>query len=71
MLADTEVQAFHEGGVDNPAHTLGQQGLDCFQAAIDNPMANRHDTALEALFDNLGILELGQRQPTGLGQRAA
>ena len=40
MLTDAQVQAFHEGGVDDPPHALRQHDLDCFQAAIDNAMAN-------------------------------
>src|SRR5712691_3548682 len=65
MLADTEVKAFNEGGVDLPA--AGRQYLiDSLQRAEHHPVLHVHEAPPAYGLDHLRIEELGQWHPTRL-----
>src|SRR6266446_7462801 len=66
MLADSEIEAFNEGGVDLPA--AGRQHvLDPLERAEDHAVLHLYQTAPPYGLDDLGIEEPGQGHPTGLG----
>jgi len=69
MLADGEVHALNEGGIDLPA-TGRQHLLDRFKRAEHDPVPHPHQAPPAHGFDDLGLQELGQRHPARLGQGA-
>src|SRR5262245_65857864 len=59
MLADSEIEAFNEGGVDLPA--AGRQHvLDPLERAEDHAVLHLYQTAPPYGLDHLGIEEPGQ-----------
>src|SRR5712691_10930041 len=69
MLADTEVKAFNEGGVDLPA--AGREHLlDGLQGPEDHPVAHPHQAPPAYRLDHLRIAQPGQRHPAGLRRGA-
>ena len=57
MLADGEVEALHDGGVDLPP-VGGHHRLDSCDAPEDDPVAHAHQTATSILFHPLGLEQL-------------
>src|SRR6266852_1133688 len=68
MLADTEVEAFNEGGVDLPAAGRSHL-LDGLQGPEDHPVAHPHQAPPAYRLDHLRIEQPGQRHPAWLGRR--
>src|SRR6266436_7536371 len=66
MLADREIEAFNEGGVDLPA-ACRQHVLDPLKRAENDAVLHLHQTATPYGLDDLYIEEPGQGHPTGLG----
>src|SRR5262249_49672126 len=68
MLADTEVEALNEGGVDLPA--AGRQHLlDGLQRAEHDPVSHADQTAPPHCLDHLRIEEFRQWHPARLRRR--
>ena len=68
MLAQAEVDALHEGGVDLP--TAGRQHLlDRCQRAEHDAVLHVNQAPAPHGFDHLGIEQLGQRHPARLRGR--
>src|SRR5437588_11319302 len=65
MLADSEIEAFNEGGVDLPAAGR-QHALDPLERAEDHAVLLLYQTAPPYGLDDLGIEEPRQGHPTGL-----
>src|SRR6266511_6328759 len=61
-LADGEVDARNEGGVDLPPWG-GQPLLDSFNAPEDDPVAHAHQTATSIRLHHWCLEPLRQRQP--------
>src|SRR6266699_5270956 len=66
MLADAQVDARDEGGVDLPA-ACRQHVLDPLKRAENDAGLHLHQTATPYGLDDLCIEEPGQGHPTGLG----
>ena len=66
MLADAQVEAFNERGVDAPA-TRRSHVLDGFQSAKHHPVPDTDETTPTGGFDHLRIQQPGQRHPTRFG----
>src|SRR5215475_4438712 len=66
MLADAQVDALNEGGVDVPT-VPGQHLLNSRQRAEDHPMAHPHQAPSAYRLDHLPIEEPGQGYPARLG----
>ena len=64
VLADTQIEPFHESGVDLPAMP-GQLSFDPRQRAKDHSSANLNQSTAAAFFDDLGIVQGWQRHPSG------
>src|SRR6516164_8211743 len=69
MLADGEVDALDEGGVDLPA-VRGQHLLNSRQGTEDHPMAHPHQAPSAYRLDHLRIEQTRQRHPAWLGREA-
>jgi len=66
MLAQAEVEALDEGGIDLPA--AGRQHLlHRLQGAKHDPMPHADQTAPAGRFDHLRLQQLGPRHPARLG----
>ena len=68
MLANRQVDAPHEGGINLPA-TGRQDLLDNRLRAEYHSMSDLNQASAPHGLDHLGIEQLGQRHPTRLGLR--
>ncbi len=66
MVADAQVEALNERGVDVPA-TRRSHVLDGFQSAKHHPVPDTDETTPTGGFDHLRIPQPGQRHPTRFG----
>src|SRR5215475_2913160 len=69
MLADIKVEAFHKGRVDLPA-TRCQHVVDTIERTEDHPVFHTDQAPPAHGLDDLGIEQLWQGHPTGLGSGA-
>src|SRR2546427_13035241 len=68
MLADSEIEAFHEGGGDLPASGR-QHVLDPLERAENHAERHLYQMAPPYGLDDLGIEEPGPRHPATRGSR--
>src|SRR3989454_3874527 len=69
MLANTEVDPLHEGGVDVPA-IRSQHGIDGLQCAKHDAVTHPHKATAAYGLDDLRVEQLWEWHPTWLGGRA-
>src|SRR5215471_160251 len=69
MLANTEGDPLHEGGVDVPA-IRSQHGIDGLQGAKHDAVSHPHQATAAYGLDDLRVEQLWEWHPTWLGGRA-
>src|SRR6266478_5611893 len=69
MVADSEVKALYESGVDLAAKR-SQNGIDGLQGAKHHAVTHPHQAPTPHRLDDLGIEELRHRYPARLGRWA-